>query len=173
MSRRTFSERNAKKVKLLHTFRNLFFLACVIILFFTFVVGVSRVSGYSMYPTLDDGDIVFYWRLYKNLDRGDILALSLPNSDGYVKRIAALPGDSVDIHDGMVYINGIKEEGMPETLPEEGNFTYPVVVSDGDVFMLGDNRPESIDSRSYGSFSEKQIRGVLKIRIHGLKISLL
>lgn len=171
MRRQFLAKYNAKKLKWLHTIRYLILIAAGVILLFTFVFGVSRVSGYSMYPTLDDGDVVFYWRLQKTPQRGDILALSLPNSDGYVKRVTAVAGDTVDIKDGIVIVNGIAEENMPETYPEEGNFNYPLTVREGDLFMLGDNRPESIDSRSYGTFSEKQVRGVLKIRIHGLKIT--
>jgi len=74
----------------------------------------------------------------------------------------------VDIRDSTLYINGVPETGdyiRGATYAEEGSFSYPYTVPQGDVFTLGDNRQESIDSRFYGSVSLRQVKGVLRLQI--------
>lgn len=159
-----------KAVKRFKIIRNLVIIAVLIILVFRFVIGFSKISGYSMYPTLDNGDIVMYSRLDKSIHIGDIIALQLPSGEKYVKRVVALGGDTVDIIDGVFYRNGEQMDDM-NTLEEDGGLIYPLTVPSGDIFTLGDNRPESIDSRFYGTVNLRQVQGVLRFRIHNFSIS--
>lgn len=142
--------------------------ALVLFLVFQFAVGASVVSGESMANTLKNGDLVIYSRLEKDVDTGDVVALSLPSGEFYVKRVVAAAGDRVDIRDGKLYVNGVEETAsfvQGETLPESETFAYPLTVPEGHVFVLGDNRPESVDSRYFGPVNLQQITGVIRFRI--------
>lgn len=79
----------------------------------------------------------------------------------YVKRIVGLPGDTIDIRDdGSVYINGEKEyKAYVRGLTPPGNMKYPLVVPEGHLFVMGDNRALSSDSRDFGSISIKSVEG--------------
>lgn len=143
----------------------------IIFLFFRFVIGYSFVSGVSMRETLQNGDLVFYTRINRVVERGSIIAVSLPSGERYVKRVVAVGGDTVDLRDGVLYVNDIPETGAyvrGETWPENGAFAYPLTVEEGDLFVLGDNREESIDSRFFGAISQRQISGVLRLRFSGI-----
>ena len=144
-------------------------LATVVLFFlFRFVVGLTPVSGNSMCNTLQDGDYVLYTRMVSEVKRGDIVSLSLPSGEYYVKRVVAVAGDTVDIRDGKVFINGTEENAsyvLGETIGENAAVVYPCTIEEGQVFVLGDNRSESVDSRYYGSFNVNQVTGVLKLRM--------
>lgn len=133
-----------------------------IVICFFFVIGVTRVDGESMVPTLTNNQTMIFFRLYKNYQRGDIVGLSMPNGDYYVKRVIGVAGDTVDIHDGKVFVNGnqLNETYIQGTTEPSGVFvSYPLTVSEGKIFVLGDNREHSTDSRALGSFSIKAVRG--------------
>lgn len=134
----------------------------VVILVFYLLMGISTVNGNSMYPTLHDKDVVVYFRRCKEYKAGDIVAIDRPNGEEYVKRIVAVAGDSVNIQDGKVYVNGTEENfdgpiGMTEE--KSGKITYPLTVGDKEVFVLGDNREISKDSREIGTVKLSDIKG--------------
>lgn len=162
-----------KAVKRFKRIRSLIIIAILIgavaTIVFGFVIGVCKVSGVSMYPTLENGDFVVFSRLDRVPKYGDVIALQLPTGERYVKRVVALAGDTVDIIGGIFYRNGEPIDDLP-TMEEDGSVTYPLTVEKGDVFTLGDNRAESIDSRFYGTVSIRQIRGKIKLRIHGFSV---
>lgn len=142
--------------------------ALILFLVFQFAVGVSVVDGNSMADTLQSGDLVIYSRLEKDVQVGDVVALSLPSGEFYVKRAVALEGDTVDIRDGKLFVNGLEETApfvLGETLPESETLAYPLTVPEGHVFVLGDNRPESVDSRYFGPVNLQQITGVIRFRM--------
>ena len=90
---------------------------------FDVFVGVSRVSGRSMDPTLRDGQDVFFTRISFSYSRGQVVFARMPSGSNYVKRIVAVPGDTVDIRDGILYVNGQPEQRLHhigDTLPQEG-----------------------------------------------------
>lgn len=150
--------------------------AVVLFVLFWFVIGVSAVDGNSMCNTLQNGDILVYSRLNRQAGRGDVVALSLPSGEYYVKRVCAVAGDTVDIRDGELYVNGEKETAgyvLGPTLAESLSLTYPYVVEEGHVFVLGDNRPESVDSRYFGAVNLSQITGVIKLRLGFFYLDLL
>ena len=111
-----------------------------------YVVQLYFVSGDSMAPTYTSGQPV----LPDCLDRDDIVIIRSKNLHrDIVKRIVALPGDTVQIIDGILYVNAVLEEN-PYHLPamkDAGNAASPITLGAGEYFVLGDNRNASIDSR--------------------------
>ena len=128
----------------------------------------STVNQSSMYPTFKDGDFIIATRSYlsgNTFERGDVILFE--NNDGKVliKRIVGLPGDKLEIKDGLVYINSrqLKEEYLVDK-----EYTRPdseLVIHDNCYFVLGDNRGNSIDSRALGEIKGEQIIGKVKLRL--------
>lgn len=154
---------------------SLFFVAAILvfIIVFRFVIGLSIVGGRSMDPTLKDGDVVVYFRMVRNYHDGDIVAMKVPSGDFYIKRVAATGGQAVDIYDGKFFVDGREaayEHANGETEEETGAVIYPYEVRDGNVFVLGDNRAVSKDSRAFGEVNLRQIKGrvVLKVNREGV-----
>jgi signal peptidase I len=153
---------NHRKREWLHDVLTFFVSAAVLFFVFRFVVGLAVVSGDSMYPTLTDGEALVYLRTVSDYKRGDIISIRVPSGDYYVKRVVAVAGDVVDIRDGEVYVNDELLKtiyGTGETLKQDGAVFYPYTVREGNVFVLGDNRSVSVDSRSFGEVNKIQIRG--------------
>ena len=127
----------------------------------------------SMLETLHNGDVVVVSRMYsmhKDFQRGDIIVFYLRDKkDGegeyLVKRIIGLPGETVEIHNGVVYINGhvIKE---PYVVHKDSSNFGPYTVPPGKLFVLGDNRPASRDSRFFGAIDESSVVGRVVLRIY-------
>ena len=127
-------------------------LAAIVI--FLFVGREVRVSGTSMLPGLHDGDWVFTTRLFYQPDLGDVVVIQTDTFDGelLIKRVIALAGQTVDIDfaAGVVYVDGValEEDFVNTPTNERENFVGPVTVPEGCIFVLGDNRNGSEDSRS-------------------------
>lgn len=136
----------------------------IIFLLFQFVWGLSVVEGNSMYPTLHDGDLVIYYRLEKSLSKGDVVIIDRPNDETFVKRVAAVAGDTVNIEGGQLYVNGKETDSeniLGETAAEGDLVEYPVTLDDGEIFVLGDNRVISEDSRMFGPVKTDDVNGRL------------
>jgi signal peptidase I len=129
---------------------------------------VLRTNGYSMTPTLDDGDVVISVKS-ANFDRGDLIAFYVGNKL-LIKRVIAAPGEWVVIDDdGYVYINDEKlYEDYVET-PSLGNcnIEFPYQVPESCWFVLGDHRETSVDSRNtaVGCVYEEEIVGRVVFRV--------
>jgi len=146
------------------------------IFIFIFIARVVRVDGSSMYATLHNNDLVITSKLFYTPHTGDIVVF---RTDGYgdeplVKRIIAKGGQTVDIDftAGIVYVDGVAlDEPYTNTLTNvRENFDGEVTVPEGCLFVMGDNRNASRDSRSYsvGFVDERQIVGkVLFVLIPG------
>ena len=178
MARRRFLEKyNGRKLEWLHDSLAFIVMAVCGIILFRFIIGFSIVGGDSMEPNLSDGEFVLYNRLVSEYKTGDTVSLRMASGEYYVKRVIAEGGEEVDIKDGMVYVNKKKlnepwAEG--ETFEETGAVIYPYKVRNGNVFVLGDNRNVSVDSRAFGEVSKRQIKGRILLRmgkwyIHGIK----
>lgn len=131
------------------------------------VIGFSFVNGDSMEPTLHDGELVMYTRAGCTWRRGDVVSVRILSGEYYVKRIIAVEGDTIDIRDGHVYLNGeaLKEPYLAcETQAQTGPVRYPLEIQPGQVFVMGDNREVSMDSRSFGVVGKGQIKGRLWFR---------
>lgn len=170
MSDQTKSEKRYRgwRWKWLREGRRFVLLVAAAVLVFRFVIGFSVVDGASMSPTLQNGDVVIYTRINPAVRRGDVLSLKLTSGEYYVKRAVALAGDVVELADGTLYVNGQPEAGgyvHGQTFPEDGSVTYPYTVEEDCVFVVGDNRGESIDSRFFGAVKLSQVRGVLRLSV--------
>lgn len=138
------------------------------ILTVTLLLPVLQIFGSSMESALCEGDFVIVMR-YVRPKRGDIVAFYNDNKI-LVKRVIALPGEQVDIdEEGKVYINGsLLEEPYVNELAYGGcDICFPVQVPEGTVFVMGDNRSVSVDSRSssVGCVQEGQLVGKIICRI--------
>lgn len=163
-SGRILRKYDGKKQEWLRTGVQFAVLLVIVFILFRWVVGFSMVDGVSMSPTLEDRDIVFYTRIVPKLTPGDVVSVKMPSGEYYVKRVVAVAGDTVDLHDGSLFVNGqevVTEQAVGKTYPEDGNVQYPYQVEDGKVFVLGDNREASVDSRTFGAVVMKQVKGKL------------
>lgn len=119
-------------------------------------VETFRIGTGSMAPTLRAGDRVLVDRLTYGPDgvrRGDVVAFADPEHPGQVaiKRVVALPGDTLTIRAGRLVVDGVRQrESYLGSGPTGSDFFGPAVVPPGHVFVLGDNRPRSVDSRFTG-----------------------
>lgn len=139
-------------------------LLVIVFLIFRFVIGFSIVKGQSMMPTLQNNELVLYVRLHSEYQSGDVVSVKIPSGEYYVKRVIATGGDTIDLHDGNVYINGeLLEEDYIQgyTNEQSGSIKYPLTLKEGQVFIMGDNREGSVDSRTFGVVGERQIKGEL------------
>lgn len=154
-----------------------FFLIFVCVYLFShYVTGGSIVDGPSMNDTLQDGDRLvlnkFTYRVM-DLDRFDIIVFkyAYDTDTYYVKRIIGLPGESVRIDEqGQIWINDelLEENYGKETMEDPGIAAEPVNLRAGEYFVLGDNRNNSIDSRSpdVGIVRKSQILGSAWLRLY-------
>lgn len=128
-----------------------------------FLAQATRVEGQSMEPSLHNNERLIIEKISYRFHpprRGDIVVIKMANrhSDPLIKRVVGLPGETIEIRDGHVYINGqILNEPYLEQLTY-GN-TGPHVIAPGYVFVLGDNRGASNDSRSFGEVQISSIVG--------------
>lgn len=128
------------------------------------VAGAVRVESSSMSPTLDQGDVVLVTRWAPRPDvlrRGDVVVLRMP-TDGRraIKRVVALGGDTVVILDARLHVNGRPvSEPYVDRAAIDGYYSRTWTVPPGTVFVLGDNRGNSIDSRDYGPVAAQDLLG--------------
>jgi signal peptidase I len=131
----------------------------------TFVAQAFRVQGTSMEPQLVDGERIvvnkFVYR-FRPIERGDVVVFWYPRdpSVSFIKRVVALPGDTVEIRRGRVMVNGVAadESYLPAAFRDSDNHP-PLEVAKGFYFVLGDHRRSSNDSRSWGEVPERYIYG--------------
>ena len=150
------------------TLYSLVIVAAVAVLVATLWLPVLRIYGASMTPTLSEADIVVSVK-DSNLSRGDIVSFYY-NNKILVKRVIALPGEWVEIDgDGNIYINGelLEEPYLQEKALGECDLEFPYQVPEGRIFVCGDHRDTSVDSRSttVGCVAEEQIVGRIVFRV--------
>jgi len=136
-----------------------------------FLFSISSVEGRSMEPTLYENDHVIIKHVRGDYERFDMVVIRRDNTEQYmVKRLIGLPGETVTIDNGQVYINDtlldesayISEDTQTEC---EFGVTYCTFPLDGVYFFLGDNRKHSYDSRHFGTITENQLYGTVNYRI--------
>ncbi len=144
-------------------------LAVVVVLLLGLVGHPVRVRSQSMEPTLRPGDhlLVRTWGVGSARPaRGQLVVLRGPDGADLVKRVAGLPGDEVGIADGLLVVDGVE---VPEPYLDQpsvdGTWFGPVVVPPGEVFVLGDHRADSIDSRRFGTVPWAAITGIVVSRL--------
>lgn len=154
------------------TLSTLITVAAVAVLVATLWMPVLKIYGASMSPTLTDGEIILSRKTSKFVP-GDIVAFYY-NNKILVKRVIGRAGDWIDIdEEGTVYVNQIelKEPYLTEKALGECDIELPYQVPDGRIFVMGDHRSVSVDSRSsaIGCISQEQIVGRITFRIWPLK----
>lgn len=132
------------------------------------IIIISKINGLSMYPTLNNNDCVVFDALdKKNVQYGDIIGFySESRGKRLIKRVIGLEGDLIEIKDGFVYRNGTKlDETSYIDVTTDGNISE--TVKKGYIFVLGDNRPNSADSRyaQIGQIKKEDVLGIAKINI--------
>lgn len=144
-----------------------------VVLLFTFVGRTSVVSGESMIQTLQNGEMLLISRLGGSFEQGDIVVATKPYShnEPIVKRVIAVEGQTVDIdfNKGLVYVNGDLLDEPYVNTPTNRRYDqrFPMIVPEGHVFLLGDNRNGSYDSRAeeIGFVDERYIMGKAYYRV--------
>ena len=149
--------------ELLFLFGKLAMIICMLYVFFTFAFGLVQVGDASMSPSMREGDFVLYQRIgASHVQAMDVIVVDHGNGHVQVRRTIAVGGDVVDITDQGLVINGrIQNERhifeLTEQLPE--GVEFPLTVPHGEIFVLGDSRVRSRDSRIYGTVSLEDVLG--------------
>lgn len=143
----------------------------IVLLFRRFLFSPIRVTGASMLPTLNDGDIMILNKIgysIKGLNRFDIVVVKSDN-EKIIKRVIGLPSEHVEYKDDKLYING-EEVDEPYDRKETEDFVLEMLgenkIPEGKYLVLGDNRPISKDSRIIGLIDKKDIVGYTSIVIY-------
>jgi signal peptidase I len=139
-------------------------LALAAILFFgiNLVSARVRVDGFSMQPTLEDGEFVLVSKVnyqFGDVERGDIVVFHFPldPEQELIKRVIGLPSDTISVQNGQVSVNGwVLDEPYIAAAPA---YSGEWIVPDGQLFVLGDNRNDSSDSHSWGYLPLEKVVG--------------
>lgn len=145
--------------------RDVFFAAITAILIVVFVVQPVKVEGTSMQPRLSDQERIFVNKFvyhFSGIERGDIVVFWYPKdpTKSFIKRIIGLPGEMVEIRNGVVFVNGLQlqEPYVKQEYFDPSSYHRQVVPS-GRYFVLGDHRNSSNDSRNWGCVPQEYVFG--------------
>ncbi len=145
--------------------RDLAFSILIAVVLIVFIYQPVKVEGTSMLPTLSDQERIFINKFtyrfgLEDIRRGDTVVFWWPldPTKSYIKRVIGLPGDTVRIDDGQVYINGVHEDFVPAQFRDHSSWG-PRVVPPNDYFVLGDHRSSSSDSRTWDWVPRRNIYG--------------
>ncbi|MFD1928758.1 signal peptidase I [Sporosarcina siberiensis] len=154
-----------------------------VFIFHQFIFTPIKVQGESMFPTLEENDKIIVSKLSK-INRFDVIVFDAPDAVDllYVKRVIGIAGDRIEMVDDVLFVNGKeygelyvnREKQSGKTRRVTGDFTLREVtgsefVPEGYVFVLGDHRLKSNDSRSFGFVSDKKIVGKVNFRFYPLE----
>ncbi len=129
----------------------------VVVLIRSFLVTPIVVSGESMQPTLDGGEIMVLNKISK-IERFSVVVVDI-GKEKIIKRVIAMPGETISCENGVIYVNDKKQE-EPYSQGIQKDFTK-VTLSDNEYFVLGDNREHSLDSEELGPMKKEQLKGVV------------
>jgi signal peptidase I len=141
----------------------------IAVVLYLFIMTPHEVLGNSMHPTYKNGEYLMANKLtyrFGEPKRGDVIIFQYSETQDFIKRIIGIPGDNIMVKDGKVYVNNqqLNESSyLADTVYTSGGEYLAegqtVTISEGEYFVLGDNRPHSSDSRTFGPISESQIKG--------------
>lgn len=154
---------------LLEAFEIIIVAVASIFIIYGFIAQPFLVHGASMEPNFSNGDYLLVDEItykFKSPARGEVIVFRNPRNESefYIKRVIGLPGEEVDIKNNKVFINGVelKEEYLPEGLKFNGDSSFNLNYDE--YFVMGDNRPQSYDSRSWGPLKQNEIIGAARLR---------
>lgn len=125
-------------------------------IFFGIVFGIGFVHGRSMAPSFQDGDLVILWRLSKNYSYGDVVLFKSEAEKELMKRVVAVPGDTVDVDtQNRLIIRG----QIIQNVYAKPEIEYPITLKENEYFVLGDNWQAALDSRNFGAVEKRNIQG--------------
>ena len=145
-------------------------LVLVLWVLFFFIIGVVRMPSTDMYPRIDAGDLLVYYRLDKDVKAQDVIVIekTVPEMEGkqrIVSRVIAVAGDRVEItDDAHVMVNGnvlVESNIFYPTSRYEGFTEYPLTLKEGECFVLSDSRNGGMDSRFFGPVKKDEIKGTV------------
>ncbi len=137
----------------------------VVILIRSFIVTPVRVNGGSMDDTLNHGHILILNKLDTKYERFDIVVLSDDViGDAAIKRVIGMPGESIAIENGVLYINQEKAEDPYNTMIMSD--MEEITLRSDEYFVMGDNREVSLDSRSFGPVNKEDLEGTASLRLY-------
>lgn len=158
--------------------KDLFTLALLIVVVVipirVFIVSPFVVDGDSMHPTFQNLDYLIideFIYYFKAPERGEVIVFRYPKDPSifYIKRIIGLPGETVSINRGTVTVTTAEGEELtleePYIVNEDATYTRSVSLGDNEYFVMGDNRPNSSDSRVWGALPRKDIIGRVDLRL--------
>lgn len=146
------------------------FAIAIFLLIYLLILQPHKIKGDSMQPNFPNAEYLLTDKVtyrFESPRRGDVVVFKAPNGNGeeFIKRIIGLPGEKISVKNGHVYINGkrLKEEYLASNLYTSGGKYLPEGVEkkipEGKYFVMGDNRPRSSDSRTFGPISRDDITG--------------
>jgi len=137
----------------------------LVIIIRAFILDSRIVPTPSMVPTIQCGDRLFIEKIthrFKGLERGEVVVFEPPAdsrlTDDLIKRLIGLPGDTIEIKEGTLYVNNEPQEESYLAEPIQYEFG-PVIVPEGGIFVLGDNRNRSFDSHEWGFALIDSVKG--------------
>ena len=146
------------------------FAVSIFLFIYLLVLQPHKIKGESMEPNFHDGEFLLTDKVtyrFGEPKRGDVIVFKAPPdyNDEFIKRVIGVPGDEVRVQEGKIYVNGqeLKEDYIPEsTTTKSSRFATEgkaLVVPEDSLFVLGDNRDHSLDSRSFGFIEDQFISG--------------
>ena len=136
----------------------------IIWVFFFFVIGLATMKGDDMFPRIDGGDLVLFYRLDREPVAQDVVVYE-HDGDRFIGRVVAIPGDTVEIsEDGRLILNNnpVIESNIFSSTPRfDGDVQYPLTLGEGEYFILADNRGDAMDSRYMGAIRQEDIIGTV------------
>jgi signal peptidase I len=163
-------------IKFLDISQAILFFVVILLGLYMFVIQPHEVTGSSMYPTFKDKELVLSYLLdvdMHNIKHGDVVVFHAPTEEDklYIKRVIGLPGDRVALRNGIVYLNGEKldeSEYLDASVATYGGSYLSegkeITISSGKLFVMGDNRQYSSDSRAWGMLSYSKLIGRSMLR---------
>lgn len=147
----------------------------ILVMVYLFLVSPQEINGASMEPSFFNGEYILTNKIqYKMREpaRGDVVIFKSPKNKevDYIKRVIGLPGDTVSLRDNALYVNGQKIDEpylRPDVVIFGGSYLQEdqeITVPEGTLFVVGDNRPHSSDSREFGPIPFEDIIGVAFLR---------
>ncbi len=154
--------------KILDSLEFYIFAGVFFIIIWYFVLSPRAIDGVSMFPYLHNNDFILVYKLeYLSSDpkRGDVAVFKHSETQDYIKRVIGLPGETIKIQNCKVYINGqlLDEPYLDSSVCTEPQATIregvPYKIPEGEFVLIGDNRPQSTDSREFGAVPKDYIEG--------------